>query len=213
MSCISGSKMISELTIPGTHDSASYTASSLTGFGFVKTQDLSITEQLNAGCRFLDIRCRLYHDNLVLHHGSFYLDLNFTDVINFCRDFLKQNPKECILLSLKEEYDREGNTITYEQAFMKYHAMDKSLWHVGDTIPKLDEVRGKIVLLRRFSLDQNLHRLGIDLSFSDNTTFTYQFSSTPNQTFSCEDLYNPDSVAEKLGAILNHVSKAKHRSK
>jgi len=211
MENIPGTKMVSELTIPGTHDSATYTAKDWAGFGYVKTQTMSFSTQLKTGCRFLDIRCRLFKDHLLLHHGSFYLDLNFTNVINDCKNFLKENPSECILMSLKREYDSDDNTITYQKAFMEYYNTDPTVWHIGDTIPTLDQVRGKIVLLRRFKLDCDSSSMGIDTSFKNNKTFVYQFHSDPNLTLYCEDKYEPGTPEKKRKAILDNVTLAKEK--
>lgn len=208
MSQLNDDLLISQLTIPGTHDTATYNISGSAGLGFVKTQDLNITQQLEAGCRFLDIRCRLYENHLVLHHGAYYLNLNFNDVINFCSSFLAQNPTETILMSLKEEYDADDNTITYEQAVLSYISQNPDLWYTQDLLPTLGAVRGKIVLLRRFALDANSAPLGIPLNLSDNTSGTNQFHTDPDQVLSYEDLYNPDSVDDKKNAIHDHVNQA-----
>ena len=56
MSHIPNDKLISEISIPGTHDSA---ARFEDGIGsFIRCQDLTLTEQLNRGIRFFDIRQR-----------------------------------------------------------------------------------------------------------------------------------------------------------
>ena len=57
MSAVNDSLKLSAISIPGTHDSgARYDPPLLSGTA--KCQDLTIREQLNAGTRFLDIRCR-----------------------------------------------------------------------------------------------------------------------------------------------------------
>ncbi len=208
MSNISSTLLISQFTIPGTHDSATYNVSGSTGFGFVQTQSLSISEQLAAGCRFLDIRCRLYEDHLVLHHGAYYLDLNFNDVINFCTSFLTANPTETILMSLKDEYDSDDNTITYEQAVKNYVNQNPAIWYTQGTLPTLQTVRGKIVLLRRFKLDSGSQSYGIDINLGDNKSDSRQIYSNPNQYLYYEDLYNPDSVDDKEAAILKNIGLA-----
>jgi hypothetical protein len=49
---------ISRLSIPGTHDSGAREFSDITPDSAVITQTLTIREQLDAGVRYLDIRCR-----------------------------------------------------------------------------------------------------------------------------------------------------------
>jgi len=66
------------VTISGTHDSGTYNGA--TGFnafvnGYVKTQDHSITRQLDDGIRYLDIRCRHIGNAFAIHHDKYYVDL------------------------------------------------------------------------------------------------------------------------------------------
>jgi 1-phosphatidylinositol phosphodiesterase len=205
---IPGSLLISQISIPGTHDSGTYKADSRSGAGFVKTQVLSIADQLLAGCRFLDIRGRLFGNALTLHHGEVYLNLNFDDVLGFCQTFLESNPTECVLMSLKEEHTRELDTITYEQAVQNYIRKNPSLWYTADRLPALDGVRGKIVLLRRFALDQDSAPLGIPLELGDNTSGSSPSCPNPPETLYYEDRYNPDSTAQKKDAILGNIGLA-----
>ena len=208
MNQIPGNKMISTLTLPGTHDAAAYTKDE----PLVKTQRLSFREQLNAGCRFLDVRARLKDNEFALHHGIVYLDQGFGCLLQVCKDFLAANPSECILMSLKKEHTSEGSTLSFEQVFYNYYAQCPSIWHLGTTIPTMDEVRGKIVLMRRFDLDSGSAPLGIDAKFGDNQTFTYQFSNNPVQTLYCEDQYAPDSVNEKIASVESHLDLARANS-
>ncbi|SNB46286.1 phosphatidylinositol-specific phospholipase C [Geobacter sp. DSM 9736] len=215
MGLISDDTPISRLTIPGTHDTGTYTSHAIDGAGFVKTQNMSISEQLKAGVRFLDIRGRLYRDSIVIHHEDFYLHLNLTDVINDCRAFLKDHPSETILMSLKDEYDHYLPSLTYYHAFLRYHDRDPDLWYLGNSIPLLGDVRGKIVLLRRFGLDPNGEGfIGIWLHMSDTPQV---FNRDPRQTLYTEDLYSPggyfdQGVDEKKRAIRNNITAAQRDS-
>src|SRR5439155_23215825 len=121
--------------------------------------------------RFVDIRCRHIGDAFAIHHGSIYQNMNFDDVLNACFSFLTSNPGECIIMSVKEEYDPSNNTRTFEQTFDAYTAKNPTHWYLGDAVPTLGSVRGKIVLLRRFSAASTPK--GIDATnWADNTTFT-----------------------------------------
>jgi hypothetical protein len=174
MSSIEDSKKISEITIPGTHDSCTYKASDIS-----KCQNLTLQQQLEAGIRFIDIRCRQFNDKFALHHGAEYLHLNFGDVLKTCRDFLAMHQRECIVMSVKEEHDAAGNEKTFEEVFLEYVQSYPKLWSMGNTIPKFsDGIRGKIVLLRRFYIapDSDASNRGIDLTaWLDNKTFSWPF--------------------------------------
>src|SRR5262245_8901574 len=58
MSLIPGSTLLNQMSIPGTHDTMTAGfASNIALAPFAQTQDLELGAQLNAGIRFLDIRC------------------------------------------------------------------------------------------------------------------------------------------------------------
>lgn len=166
MSKLNDSLYLSQLSIPGTHDAgACYEPVA----GVAKCQNLSISEQLNIGVRFLDIRCRHLKNRFVIHHGPISQNQGFEEVLLTCRRFLQQHPGECIIMSVKEEYIPEKCSRSFAQTFNTYIQQQPSLWYLGETVPDLKEARGKIVLLRRFASPVTL---GIDASgWKLNNTF------------------------------------------
>ena len=147
MSSASGDLPLTRFSIPGTHDAgALYEPLS----GTTKCQNLTLTEQLNAGVRFLDIRCRHVNNGFLIHHGLVYQKINFDDVLHVVTGFLTNNPTETVIMSVKEEYDPKGNTRTFEATFDSYVAKSPGKWLLTSNIPTLDQARGKIVLFRRF---------------------------------------------------------------
>ena len=75
---VDGSKLVSELTIPGSHDSATGESTVINTTHLLKTQSLTISEQLEQGVRFLDIRAKLFCNDYILVHGKLLLELIFT---------------------------------------------------------------------------------------------------------------------------------------
>jgi len=189
MSGIVDNASIAALSIPGTHDSG---ARNEPVAGTAKCQDLTIAQQLEAGVRFLDIRCRHIDNGFAIHHGSIYQSLNFNDVLLACTGFLAAHPTETIIMSVKEEYDATNNTRTFEQTFDSYVQQYSSYWSLGVNVPTLGQVRGKIVLVRRFGASA---AKGIDATaWADNTTFTI---SNSNATLRVQDQYVvPDNNAK-----------------
>ena len=116
--------------------------------GWGVAQSLTITEQLNIGIRFLDIRLgidgilKIYHgDNLALR--SSYQPFN--DVAQEIYKFLDNNPTETILMSIKNE---TGDNVS---PHMKAH-IDKSskYWNLNRNATQLNQdVRGKIIVMDR----------------------------------------------------------------
>lgn len=191
---------VAQISIPGTHDSGARTEPVA---GTAKCQNLSIADQLTAGVRYLDIRCRHIGDAFAIHHGSIYQNLNFTDVLNACIGFLNSNPTETIIMSVKEEYDATNNTRSFEQTFDSYVNQNPTKWDLGDGVTSLGSLRGKIKLLRRFGAGTTK---GIDATnWADNTTFSINNSSA---NLKVQDYYNVSDVNTKWSNITTLFSEA-----
>ncbi|GAA1367792.1 phosphatidylinositol-specific phospholipase C [Streptomyces beijiangensis] len=143
MSSHSDGTPLQTLTIPGTHDSGAR-------FGglWVECQDLVVADQLGAGIRFLDVRCRITGDAFAIHHAAFYQNLMFGDVLVACRDFLAAHPTETVLMRVKQEYSEESDA-AFRRVFDLYLDQKgwRSLFHIDSTLPSLGQARGKVVLL------------------------------------------------------------------
>ena len=83
MSKIDGKESISDLSIPGTHDSAASPCAEIDKLicPWTQTQYWSILGQLEAGIRYFDLRCRHYHNGCPLHHGPVYLHANLRSAV------------------------------------------------------------------------------------------------------------------------------------
>ncbi len=200
MSFIPDSFKVTEFSVPGTHDSAArYIEDAFTPDSAAKTQNLTIKEQLNAGVRFLDIRCRHIGNACALHHGRVYLSLNFSDVLNDVYEFLDNNKTETVIMSVKEpEHDAKDNSRSFDKTFKAYldEPAAKDKWYIKNSLPILEAlgtengVRGKIVLVRRFHADLSRNEaLGIDATdWPDNATFCNTMSA-----LCVQDNYNQGS--------------------
>lgn len=147
MSRLPGSVMLSELSLPGTHDSgALYDGLS---FGFARCQSWKLADQLKAGIRFLDIRCRRVNDRLLIYHGIIDQHLTFREVRDVCRTFLERHPSECIVMSVKKESTAMNATRSFSESFAAATTQDGDLWHISRETPRLKAVRGRIVLIDR----------------------------------------------------------------
>ncbi|MFE5481716.1 phosphatidylinositol-specific phospholipase C [Streptomyces sp. NPDC056527] len=134
---------LQKLTIPGTHDSGARF-----GGPWSQCQNTTIAQQLAAGIRFLDIRCRVTGGSFAIHHGASYQNMMFGDVLIACRDFLAAHPSETVLMRVKQEYSSDSDA-TFRAVFDDY--LDnrgwRSLFRIGDTVPSLGGARGKVVLI------------------------------------------------------------------
>ena len=98
--------------LPGSHDSGAMSISESaswsaeTGWPFAQTQTLSISEQLNLGIRFLDLRLHVYYneidifDQIVISH-LYDSSVTLDSVLSQVSDFLSAQPTEFVVLYLR----------------------------------------------------------------------------------------------------------------
>jgi 1-phosphatidylinositol phosphodiesterase len=168
MASLPDSASLAALTIPGTHDSGAIHEPAA---GIAKTQTLTFAEQLDAGIRYFDVRCRNFDDQFLIYHGSIDQSQTFDDVLAAMYAFLDAHPHETLIVSVKEELAAQGGTLTFEQLFDQYAARDPARWHLDDSIPTLGAARGKLVLLRRFDATASLGIAAAPAVWTDNATF------------------------------------------
>ncbi len=151
MSCIEDSKSIAHISIPGTHDScarkyASGQATGIDAFVAAQNSDCTIAKQLEDGIRYLDIRCCVIDGVFTVHHGKFYLNINFGDVLNQCVAFLNTYSSETIVMRIKQE-NSSASDEEFLNIFNTHYAGYHGNMYLGTTIPEIGSVRGKIVIL------------------------------------------------------------------
>lgn len=153
MESIKDDTEISRLSMPGSHDSGTFKLRDPIKQVWAMTQDRSFEDQFSYGVRFFDIRVRATNNSqLVLHHGAVYLYVTLWEFLNSATEFLKANPSETIIMSLKTEYGAmPGVTKSVEQIFRDTYYNYGRFYKGNSIAPKLADVRGKIVLLNRMS--------------------------------------------------------------
>ncbi|TFK99015.1 PLC-like phosphodiesterase [Pterulicium gracile] len=152
-------RLISDLSIPATHDSLAIVGGSLTQCqeNYGQSAD-TLTAQLKAGIRGFDIRLRIAEGNkFTIHHGPTYQNANFDDVLTKLRSFLEANPTETVLIRAKRECRNEFLSCNdapgdFESIFRSYvSAYPTVFWAPAVNgradIPRLGDVRGKAVLM------------------------------------------------------------------
>lgn len=175
MSQIDGSAYISEISIPGTHDScALYEPISPSA----KCQEYTIKDQLEMGVRFIDVRAWVIGGETQISHGVVLQSQTLNEIVGTCKEFLEENPTETIIFSLKKENSALFSKDEVADIIEKIVAEDKDGWYVENKIPTLDEVRGKIVLFNRFDEESDL---GINAAGDErwlkNVSFTIENES------------------------------------
>ena len=137
------------------------------------------------GIRYFDIRLGK-GDDPGIDHGIFYLlkkdgnYLHLSDVIGYFKTFLNENPTEALIMLVSRGND-EATDESVTTAFAKVLDDNPKLFYTSSRIPTLHEVRGKIVLLRRFRLAGNSvsgHTWGLDLTEWDDKIKAHSDSAT-----------------------------------
>ncbi|KAI0558176.1 hypothetical protein FGB62_229g05 [Gracilaria domingensis] len=144
MSEVPDSKSVAHLSIPGTHDSGAR-------YGGVacEAQVWSITDQLRAGIRFFDIRCRRAGTVFAIHHGPCFQEIFFGDVLVAVRDFLASHDNEFVIMNVQENHTPMDGSDSFTSIWATYMSKFGYLFVDARTsIPTVGEVRGKILALR-----------------------------------------------------------------
>lgn len=187
MSHVDDDKYLDELSIPGTHDSGTCSVDNDTEpqSSQVKCQQDYIPTQLLEGIRYFDIRLGK-GDDPGIDHGDYYLlkkdayFMHLSDVIGYFKTFLNENPTEALIMLVSRGND-EATDESVTTAFAKVMANNPDLFYTSSRVPTLGEVRGKIVLLRRFRLDGDSvsdHTWGLDLTEWDDKIKAHSDSAT-----------------------------------
>ena len=180
MSLLPDDRYLSELNIPGTHDSAtanvegSWNAS----YNKVACQKYFIEQQLYAGVRALDLRTRWHGDDMVMVHGDFIChtpdhnnrskNKTFRSVLDTVINYLDKHPTESVIVTLKIDSGNEDKgrlalvnilneyTTNYPDRFYCWTetAFPNTLVAAQNrmTSPTLGQARGKIVLMTRVDM-------------------------------------------------------------
>jgi 1-phosphatidylinositol phosphodiesterase len=221
MAKLPDSTPLGALSIPGTHNSPTYHNAPPS----VRCQAVSPWEQLQNGVRFFDLRVQvpepfdLNSDKLVLVHSVFPISLTgnkyFRDLHDEINKFLRENPSETLVVSLKREGSGKGTDQQLSLLLKKhYTSAQDSKWFTEPRVPSLGEARGKMVLLRRFNMDDALKGehggkgWGIDASsWADNTPN----SLCPSGDVCVQDFYQveeADSINKKIGFAREHLERS-----
>lgn len=214
---------ITTLAIPGTHNSAACH----TALPSVQCQGASVTEQLEHGVRFFDIRVGKQFlkegddaKDLQVIHGKFPVRIPFprllTDTLEEVYDFLKDNKSETAIVSIKQEGSDDWNNKEDEFGKLiwdKYVGKNKDKWYLGTDLPKLGDARGKAILFRRFGVqDGDLKKhFGFNASSWKYNTTEDDRGSFVVQDF-CE-IESSDDISKKVKYVKDLAKKAQDYTK
>jgi hypothetical protein len=239
MSYMADGTALGDMVIPGTHDTMATVDSQPQYTTTSTCQDGELVDQLCAGVRCIDIKIRFYNGILELHHGTDYLHDDFRSPLYVCRRFLKENPSETIIMMVgNHERGRDDlpDPTTFEELFIDYLWGEQKQWSMSseddrrppgptsapdvgadlawfwtsdDPTVTLGQVRGKILLWRRYPrpnpLPTQLYRdksvEGFAVEWPDPPTGPLPVPGFPAYEVHVQDDYNKPEVADKIAEI------------
>lgn len=216
MSYINDDVYLSQITIPGTHDSCARNVM----LGYVmRCQDTDISTQLDNGYRYLDLRVaiddknganrlKLVHNFANCHkEGNLFSDyLYFEDVTKALYSFLQQHPAESVIVNIKIEDDTHSVS-DIQKLLLDEIKANKDYWYTEDEIPTLGDVRGRVVLATRFKDEQGSGITGLNMSWSEQDNkipadIPYELYVFDNYRLWVQDRYKY-SVEDKYEAVVD----------
>uniref|UniRef100_A0A3P8ZNC8 Phosphatidylinositol-specific phospholipase C X domain-containing protein n=1 Tax=Esox lucius TaxID=8010 RepID=A0A3P8ZNC8_ESOLU len=162
MQSIPDDKLLSAVTIPGTHESLT-----LYGGPLIQCQAWTLENQLNAGLRYFNIRVEasIFHNILDVMDGHIK-HIKFHEVLNILWEFLDKHSSETVLLKVTLQgmnMKKAGKLIQKMTENSQAKVWTKTL------VPKMHEARGKIIFVQ--STNFNFGTLNHDTFFIGDNTF------------------------------------------
>ena len=137
---------LSQMTIPGTHDSCS-----LFGICCARTQTWTLNEQMNAGIRYLDVRLRRINNILRAYHAFVDQKENFDSILKNVIGFLNRNPTECIIMEINSEHTPVNSTRGFVDLYEEYtRDYKEKIVEYDYKDLTIGELRGKLYILKIF---------------------------------------------------------------
>lgn len=200
MKYLNDNKKITEINIPGTHDSAMFDGYGIAYFfakSWSKTQSKNFDEQLKQGIRFFDLRINY---NLDLIHGPTYSTSNLKDTLSKFANFLELYPSEFLVLRIRSE-DYNGNSRGWYEKEYERRVFDLLKQYENRLFknklggwPKVKELRSKMLILN------NLNR-----NISNNTDYGPRYGvSYPDQYVHIQDEFKLKGYP-KLSEVKDHI--------
>ncbi len=210
MSCIPQNVFYTMLSVPGSHDAATSSATLI-----AKTQNKTIAEQLELGVRALDLRPSATN-NLEIKHSSFGTGVTLAQAIESMRSYLEKNPTEFIYAMIHlEGSTNESKTKNWSN---KVYALVKAAVDGGYALgalskgAKLADYKGKIIFIYRDDLtgDNQIYNAA-KVAWNDNIARTVKVRDTKGNEIndfliSYQDIWESSDLDDNTGGISGYFA-------
>lgn len=221
MTPLDGDIYVSQMSIPGSHDAATgEEMATIVGDIFASTQEQTLQTQWDLGVRAFDLRPAIYDaiigstNELWLYHGMTRVSVSWATAMNTLKSNLTDNPGEFAIVLFRHEDESTIGKNTNSDDFNTYmtnYINANSSWIV-DWKPDLtiDECRGKIILISRFSGSWSYGCFtGWNHDAAGATTTLRNADGSKSATMYVQDYYNPSDHATKWNSIQKHLDISK----
>ncbi|KAL0965837.1 hypothetical protein UPYG_G00286380 [Umbra pygmaea] len=192
MASIDDKKLLSDITIPGTHDTMA-----LNGGPAAECQAWDLGDQLKAGIRYLDLSLFAFANKLTCVTGGVDFQLSFNDVLDTVKAFLSVFKKESVLIRVKphllsmDDVEKLVGTIVIN---------DTKVW-VKSNMPTLGNIRGKVVFVQ-----SSYFALGVPLSETDRNGDSKVSRIADKEKKLANHLTQASGMCGKRSIVLSHSS-------
>lgn len=207
MSCIPQNVFYTMLSVPGSHDAATSSATAL-----AKTQNKTIAEQLELGVRALDLRPSPT-DNLEIKHSNYGTGVTLAQAIENMKTYLEKNPTEFIYATIHLEVKNDASDTEKKNWSNKVYALVKAAVDGGYALEalskgaKLADYKGKIIFIYRDDLtgDNQIYNAA-KVAWNDNIARTVKVRGTNGNEIndfliSYQDIYKNDDLGTNDGGV------------
>ena len=192
------------LSIPGAHDAASATITTLPRW--TQTQALDIPGLWNAGVRAFDLRPALVDGVLGIYHDKYSANVTFPQILSTLFIALNRYPSEFAVVLIRHEEEADGHAAGWGKLMGDCLAayLDRMVdYHPGLTV---GEMRGGILVLSRNRFEGGSYGAYVDGWYS-GTELSRQQGALLVDTFGgrhplwVQDYYDPKEMADKWTAV------------
>jgi len=115
-SLLLGKLTLTDMTLPGTHDSGTYHPVSCIGSHWVRTQHSSLADQLQSGIRVLDLRIgQNSPGDYIIVHDVWRTQYTLSQALKEVRDFIDATKKELVVLDFHRFVNVGSGSYDYNQ--------------------------------------------------------------------------------------------------
>lgn len=201
---------VSQMSIPGTHDSATGDG---TTFSIGQTQELKLDKQFELGIRAFDLRPAVSDSDIQIYHGMVSTTYNWDQIMERFKYYLQTNPGEFIIILMRHETEGDNSSSSWGDIMEAKLTTLKNgtnpstgeSWTI-DFKPDLTigEMRGKILFISRDKYNESGPTVGAYTGWShnkDGAEVAIYGSSSESGTLNVQDCYAPSESGDWGGLI------------